>query len=338
MPAPDAPLVTVVIPIWNSGAWLPGCLDSLARQGFRGFEVVLVDNGSDDGAAESARARDPRIEVIRFERNRGFAAAANAGIRAGRGPYVALLNADTRAEPGWLAALVACLEGSAPQIASAASLMLRLEAPDRVDDAGDELSWYGSAAKRGHGRPASDYSQPGEVLSACAGAALYRRSLFDEIGLFDETFESYLEDVDLGLRARVLGFRCRYVPEARVHHQGHGSALERGRWVALTTRNRLLTICKNLPAPLLLRHAPRLAWGQLYFLAANRRPLQSLRGYLGALRRLPHVWRQRCRILGRRRIALADLDRALSRRLGEPPLRDLVARRLRRRPHRTAAE
>lgn len=329
-PTARAPLVTVVIPIWNSGAWLPGCLDALRRQSLRDFEVVLVDNGSTDGAADDAARRHGELEVIRHERNLGFAAAANAGIRHGRGRYVALLNADTRAEPEWLAELVGCLEAAPPEVAAAASLMLRMEDPERVDDAGDGLSRYGAAAKRGHGRPAAEFAEPAEVLAACAGAALYRRRLFDEIGGFDESFESYLEDVDLGLRARVLGFRCRYVPTARVLHQGHASALGRPRYVTLTTRNRVQLLLKNLPASLLVRHAPRLIWGQLYFLVVNRRPWRSLAGYLGVLPRLAGVWRERRRILGRRRLPVAEIDRALGRTLGEPPLRELWRRRRRR--------
>ena len=108
MTAAEAPLVTVVIPVWNSGNWLPACLDSLHRQTLRDFEVVVVDNGSTDGAVVAAKQGDAELEVVHFERNRGFAAAANAGIRRSRGRYVAMLNADTRAEPD--KPIIACLE------------------------------------------------------------------------------------------------------------------------------------------------------------------------------------------------------------------------------------
>lgn len=322
--------VTVVVPIWNSARWLPGCLDALRRQSFRGFRLVVVDDGSTDGGAEIVRARWPEAEVVAFADNRGFARAVNAGIARATTPYVALLNADTRPEEGWLGALVARLDAGAEEIGAVASLMLRLDDPTRVDDAGDLLSWYGAARKRGHGEPAARFAEPVEVFSACAGAALYRRSLFAAVGPFDERFGSYFEDVDLGLRSRLAGFRCVYAPAARVLHQGQASGTPRGAYVALVTRNRLMAFAKSVPARLLLRHLGRLAFGQLYFFLAYRRPLRSLAGFLGFLRALPHVARERRRILASRAISDPALAAALTTDLGEPPLRALLRRRLRR--------
>jgi len=324
------PRVTVVVPNWNGEAWLPGCLEGLRAQELRSFEVVVVDNGSADGSVAFAQAFDPGIRVIRFSENRGFAVAVNAGIASARGEYVALLNTDTVPRPSWLGALVRALDASPPDVAGLASRMLDLADPGRIDDAGDFLTWAGMAVKRGHGEPASSFPLPDEVFSPCAGAALYRRGVLEELGGFDERFFAYLEDVDLGLRARLRGYRWLYVPEAEVLHRGQGSGLPRSRYVRLVTRNRLLLLTKSLPLSLLLRHAPGLVYGQLYFLAAYRRPFDSIAGYLGYLRLVPHVLRARAVARRTRRITVAQLEGRIGGAAREPPLARLVARRLRR--------
>ncbi len=319
--------VTVVVPTWNSARWLPGCLAALGRQSWRDFRVLVVDSASRDGSAAIAAEASVAPAVLALPANRGFAAAANAGWRAARTPYVALLNPDTLPEPVWLEAVVACLDAAGEDTAAVASRMLRMEDPQTIDDAGDLFSWYGSAVKRGHGEPASRYERREEVLSACAGAALYRASALAALGGFDEAFGSYLEDVDLGLRARLLGYRCLYEPAARVLHHGGGSDLPRGAYVRLVTCNRLLLVVKCLPLRLLLRHWKQLTWGQIYLALAYRRPLRSLSGYLRLLARLPHALRQRRRILAGRVLADADLERLLEERLEEPRLFDLARRR-----------
>lgn len=324
------PKVTIVVPAWNSRRWLAGCFAALARQSFRDFAVVVVDNGSTDGSIEEVRRRHPEAEVVSFPVNRGFAVAANAGIASSASPYVALLNADTEPRPGWLAALVEGLEGSPEDVGAVASKMLRMENPELVDDAGDVLSRYGSAIKRGHGEPAVLYDRPAEVFSVCAGAALYRRSFLNEAGLFDPRFESYLEDVDLGLRGRLWGYRYLFVPEAEVLHHGHGSDLPSGRYIALMTRNRLLLVTKNLPARLFLAHWRQLLFGQLYFFVVYRRPLRSLQGYAWFLRGLRPALGERRRLANGRQVDARAIDGWLVRDLGEPSLRELIRGRWRR--------
>jgi GT2 family glycosyltransferase len=324
------PKVTVVIPNWNGAAWLPGCLDALRLQDFRDFETVLVDNGSVDDSLAVARARVPDIRVLVFPENRGFAAAANAGIAAARGDYVALLNTDTVARPHWLGRLVEALEAAPPDVAGLASRIVSLSDPTRLDDTGDFLNWYGIAIQRGHGDPVSAFFAPDEVFSACAAAALYRRSVLEELDGFDEHFFAYLEDLDLGLRARLRGYRWLYVPGAEVQHQGHGSGTPARRYVRLMSRNRLLLLTKSLPLRLLLRHAPQLLYGQLYFAVAYRRPFASLAGYLDYLKVVPHVLRARRTARRTRRISPAQLEPQLRGTAREPPLSHLLARRLRR--------
>ncbi len=323
------PRVTVVIPCWNNRRWLPGCLGGLAAQRYQDFQVILVDNGSTDGSVPFVRQNYPQVRLITFDQNKGFAPAVNAGIRQARSQYVALLNTDTVPQPGWLLNLVETMEASPPDVGCLASKMLRLQDPSLIDDAGDSLSWYGSAQKRGLGQPAGTYDQLEEVFSACAGAALYRRAFLEAVGGFDESFVSYLEDVDLGLRGRLLGYRCLYVPGAEVWHQGHGSGLAHSRYVYLITRNRLILFGKSIPLGLLLKHAPRLLYGQFYFFLAYKRPLDSLAGMVAFLRALPRVLRQRRQVQSRRRISNRALDAMLSIELGEMPLREMVGRKLR---------
>ena len=187
-----------------------------------------MDNGSTDGSVEYLRKEHPDIELVCLPTNTGFAHAANVGIEKTSTPYVALLNTDTEADPDWLRCLVETMDRAEPEIAAVTSQMLRLDQPDLTDNAGDELSWYGAASKRGHGRPATEFTSPGEVFSPCAGATLYRRDFLRAMGGFDESFFAYLEDVDLGLRGRLRGYRYLYQPGAKVLHAGHGAGIRRG--------------------------------------------------------------------------------------------------------------
>ena len=318
--------VTVVIPNWNGEAWLAPCLDALAGQDLKGFAIVVVDNGSNDGSLGLLKNRYPQVGVIELKTNRGFAAAVNAGIASCKSEYIALLNNDTRPGPHWLSSLVAAMDESEPDVGALASLMLNMENPQIVDDAGDTLSWQGSAEKRGHGRPADEFSKPEEVFSVCAGAALYRRAFFDDVGLFDERFFAYLEDIDLGLRGRLLGYRYLFVPEATVLHRGHGSKIPQGRYVRLITRNRILLFKKNLPAGLLIRHVGDIVYSVFYFLCAYRKPLHSFAGWLSVFPQFMHILRERRRILKRCKLSADQIDRLLEKKMGEPPLRQAFAK------------
>jgi GT2 family glycosyltransferase len=329
-PEPPGPSVSVVIPNYNGSTWLSPCLDALAGQEFRDFEVVLVDNGSTDGSVALLRERYSRVRLIVLERNTGFAAAVNVGIRAAQGEYVALLNNDTVAKPLWLGALVQTMNSSPEDVVAVASKMLLMDDPARVDDAGDVLSWTGAAQKVGHGQPATDFVERREIFSPCAGATLYRRSFLEQLLGFDERFFAYLEDVDLGLRGRLLGYRYVFEPAAEVLHKGHGSAIPRSDYVRLITRNRLMLFAKSVPLHLWLKHLPQLLYGQIYFLFAYRKPLQSFAGYASLLPCIPHILRERRRIARSRRLSVADIERLLTTEMNEPPLRELLRHRLRR--------
>lgn len=319
--------VSVVIPNWNGLAWLPDCLRALREQSYAPFQIIVVDNGSEDGSVAYLNEEHPDIHLIRLDRNRGFAAAANTGIRAADTPYIALLNTDTRAHPDWLRALVATMDSCPPHVGALASCMVTMECPDIMDDAGDYLTWHAGAFKRGHQQPRELFLEETEVFSPCAGAALYRRSFLTQLHGFDERFISYLEDMDLGLRGRLQGFTYRYVPAAMVSHEGHGSGLPSGRYVRYVTRNRLMLMKKSIPARLLFRHAAKLFYGQCYFALATRKPLHALLGWFSLIPCIPHILKERKRIRKSCTLSAEALDALIREDWPEPALRHLVCKR-----------
>ncbi|MBN1872989.1 MAG: glycosyltransferase family 2 protein [Anaerolineae bacterium] len=318
------PRVTIVIPNWNTRRWLPGCLDGLRAQTFQDFQILLIDNGSTDDSLDFIRAHYPEVEIISFAQNRGFAVAVNTGIQHTHTDYVALLNTDTVPHPDWLYHLVEALEHHPTDVGCVAPKMLSLTDPTRIDDVGDTFSWYGSARKRGLGELAETYAQPEEIFSANAGAALYRRAFLEDVGYFDESFVNYFEDIDLGLRGRLLGYRYLYIPQAKILHQSHGSGLPRARYVTLVTRNRLAILLKNIPALLLFKHSGTLLYGQFYYLLAYKKPWHSLKGTLMFLIALPHILRQRRTIQRKNKLPNTVLDSLLINELGEIPLKTLL--------------
>jgi GT2 family glycosyltransferase len=248
-------LISVIIVNWNRRDLLRACLDSLARQEYREFEMILVDNGSTDGSAEMAQERlaggPIPLRLIRNSENRGFCAANNQGIAAARGSLVALLNNDAEAEAAWLGALARAFEH--PEVGMAASKILVHEDPGRIDKAGHLI--YPDGQNRGRGTGARDcgqFDRQEEILWPDGCAAMYRKDMLDQIGGFDEDFFAYGDDAELGLRARIAGWRCLYVPGAVVrHHRGTTLGLQSSRRLQLIERNRVLLAAKLFPWSLL---------------------------------------------------------------------------------------
>ncbi len=292
--------VSIIIVNWNGQRYLAPCLESVLAQTYPDLEVVLVDNGSSDGSVELARARFPGVRLIENERNLGFATGNNQAIRATRSEFVATLNNDTRVEPGWLAALVTALE-SDPGVGMGASKMLFADQPGVINSAGIGLDRVGIAWDRlgGHPDDPADLA-PQPVFGACAGAALYRRGMLDQVGLFDEDFFMYLEDVDLAWRARLAGWRALYVPQARVYHHHSATAQEGSPFKRrLLGRNKLWLVAKNYPSPHLWLYLPLIL---LYDLAAagyavwHFRDLSPILGRLAAWVGLPRALAKRRRV------------------------------------------
>lgn len=286
--------VSVVVPVWNGVRWLPGLVASLRAQTLAPLEVLAVDNGSTDASRAWLAEQAPEVRVLEQGKNTGFAAAANRGIQAAGGEAVALVNTDVELEPGWLERALASLAAD-EDVASVATKLVDLADPAVLYDAGDVLRRDGVCEQRGrHRRDDGRWDEPGEVFAACAGAALYRRDAVLAVGGFDERLFMYLEDVDLGVRLRLAGWRCAWEPRAVARHAGEGSAAEGPSRSAVlwAERNTLLLAARYFP----LRWAPLVAYRQLAWLwhaVRGGRLSWHLRGALRALPSLPSIWRER---------------------------------------------
>ncbi len=240
-------MVSVIIPNYNGEHFLKECLEALKRQTFDDMEVILVDNASTDDSIKLAKELYREIRVIELHDNTGFAYAVNRGIEAAKGEYVLLLNNDTIVFPNFVKNQYKMIKGK-PDVFSCSALMIQNRNHELVDDAGDELSVLGWGFAPDRDKPVSGCGIPHEVFSSCAGAAIYRKSVFDEIGLFDESFFAYLEDMDVGYRARLAGYRNLYNPYAKVYHLGSASSGSRHNAfkVELSARNSMYMMKKNM--------------------------------------------------------------------------------------------
>lgn len=254
---------TIVIPNYNGIDYLKKCLES-ATESTVCASIIVVDNGSADQSLQWLSDNRPDVAVIAFPQNRGFCAAVNAGIRAADTPYVFLLNNDTTIEPDCIKRLEVAMEED-ERIFSVGAKMLSMKEPSLVDSAGDLYCACGFAHAIGKGKPESRYTGRRDVFSNCAGAALYRKALFDKTGLFDETHFAYLEDVDVGYRARILGYRNVTEAAAVVYHAGSGSTGSRYNTFKVTysSRNNVYLAYKNMPLFQLLLNLPLLLAGFL---------------------------------------------------------------------------
>lgn len=324
---------------WNRKELLRACLCSLRRQEGVTFETVVVDNGSVDGSADMAEG-EFGARVIRNGDNRGFCAANNQGIAAAAGDFIALLNNDAEAEPGWLAALhVACAR--AADIGMAASKVLVWEDPSRIDKAGHLMFPDGQNRGRGTGElDRGQFDREEEVLWPDGCACMYRKEMLDQIGGFDEDFFAYGDDAELGLRGRIAGWRCIYTPAAVVrHHRGSTLGKDSARRLALIERNRVLLALKLFPWSLLwlnplffavrvlagIAKARRGAGDTSHFpgLAGKLRMARAiLRGDCEALRLAPRMLRKRAELRGIRRLSPGEVRRLLLRH--RLPLKDVA--------------
>ncbi|MGI5948034.1 MAG: glycosyltransferase family 2 protein [Lachnospiraceae bacterium] len=246
--------VTIIIPNYNGLAFMEPCMKALDNQNFKDFSVLVVDNGSTDGSVEWLKEHG--IPAVFLKTNTGFSGAVNVGIKKAATPYVILLNNDTKADPDYVGELVRAIEAS-PKIFSVSSRMIQMYHPDLMDDAGDMYSVLGWAYQRGVGQPLERYNKPFRIFSACAGAAIYRRQVFEEIGYFDEMHFAYLEDIDVGYRAKLYGYDNVYCPTARIFHVGSGTSGSKYNSfkVKLAARNNVYLNYKNMPAGQLLLNA-----------------------------------------------------------------------------------
>jgi len=304
------PDVSVVIVTWNGRQHLETCLSAVEAQQDVSVETILVDNGSTDGTAEHVRTRHPWVKLVTLEENRGFAGGNNAGVREARGRFVAFLNNDTSADPRWLRALMSGVD-EANGFALVTSRIVYMHDPDTIDSAGDGVLRWGGAFKRHHGEPASAAAVTQEVFGVCGAACMMPRAVFEEVGGFDEDFFASHEDVDLSYRARLRGYRCRYVADAVVRHVGSATLGTVSPFsVFHGQRNLEWMYFKDTPGSLLLR---TLAGHVVYDLAAGVHfaRMGMLRPYLrakaAAVAGLPRMLRKRAAVQRARRVATSDI-------------------------------
>ena len=308
----DNPETSVIVINMNGLQFLEACFSTLGRQTYADFETLLVDNGSTDGSIEFVKENFPHVIIMALGRNLGFGGGNNKGILAARGKYIVLLNNDTEVEPNWLAELVHGIT-SDPKVGMCASKLVFADNPGIVDSAGDEIAWFGQTfTYRYYPAEHPDVIRPRRCFSACAGAALYRRDVLDEIGLFDEIYSPiYYEDVDLGFRAQLRGHECLYCPSAVVRHKVSATMKRNNeRYVFLNQRNVEYLLLINYPIFLLVCCLPlHLLYMVASFLAHLIRGEGDpyVRAKIEVLRTIPTVLRKRSQVQQNRELSAHDL-------------------------------
>lgn len=316
----NSPRVSVIIPNWNGARLLPTCLRALARQTFRDFEIVVVDNASRDDSRELVAREFPNVRMIALTKNRFFAGAVNQAIRQTTSQIVVLLNNDTEAEATWLEELLRALDAN-PRAGMAAAKLRLFDQRDKLHSAGDFFRANGTPGNRGvweidHGQY-DDPQTPPPLFGVCGGACAYRRAMLDEIGLLDEELEFNCEDVDLNWRARLAGYECAFAPHAIVYHMlsASGGGAFAGYYVG---RNFIAVLAKNFPRALWKKHWRAIVAAQL---AITRDALKHwrgaaararLRGQVAGIFLLPRYLAKRKHIQQLQRVTDSEIERLLA--------------------------
>jgi GT2 family glycosyltransferase len=306
-------LVSVIIVYWNSAEHLTHCLDCLSLQTIRDFEIIIIDNGSTDGGTDALEQRYPELQLHleSLESNQGFAAANNIGARLAHGKWLALLNVDAFPKPDWLEKLIAASKAN-PEFASFSSRQIQANHPNFLDGAGDAYHVSGFAWRIGLGYPVDQYGlKHAEVFSPCAAAAMYLREAFLDTGGFDEDFFSYYEDVDLGFRLRLKGYKSFYVSDAVVHHIGSATFGVRSDFAFYHShRNLVWTFVQNMPLKLLWKYLPAHILANIiyvFFYTVSGRGKVLWKAKWDALRGLSKAMKKRRSIQRERRITNTEL-------------------------------
>ena len=247
--------ISVIVPNWNGIKFISMCLDSLARSDFDSYEVIVVDNGSVDGSREVIEKKYPEVRLIKNQSNMGFAIACNQGIKAAKGKYISLLNNDIEVESNWLTKLYEGMERH-PECGMGTTKMMFLGQRDVFYNTGDLFHAWSAGGGRGQGeKDIGQYNREDYVFGACAGAGIYRRDFFEQVGIFDEDFFIFAEDVDINMRGQLQGFKCIYLPEAKVYHIGTATVgLYSDRYIYLCKRNDIFVLIRNYSLRMYFRH------------------------------------------------------------------------------------
>lgn len=315
---PSAPaLVTVIIVNFNGGDMVCQCLAALARQSFQDFATVVVDNNSTDSSVAAIRAQHPDVQVLVLERNAGFAGGVNHALRShAPGALVALLNPDAFPAVDWLEKLVAAAH-SHPEFAAFGSRMFSDAEQQHLDGVGDAYHVSGLPWRQGHGcRNSAQHDQAREIFAPCAAAALYRRSALEAVGLLDEDYFLYVEDVDLGFRLRLAGYRALYIPLASIQHVGSAFVGRNSDFqVYHGHRNLVWVYVKNMPGALFWLFLPlhiALNLVTLVWFGLRGKGGLMLRAKRDALLGIPNYWAKRQAVQKQRKVGIWAILRQLS--------------------------
>ena len=294
--------VSLVVINYNGRDFIVDCLGALERQLFKNFEIVLIDNGSSNGSLIEIQKLlnesliTPLVKMLSLEKNIGFAGGILEGLKHATGEYIALLNNDTEPDKEWLGEQVEAMDNS-PDVGICASKLI-VYGTDIIDSAGDGFSAALRGFKRGEGEKSFLYNKREYVFGACAGAALYRRKMIEEIGFFDEDFFLIHEDTDLNFRAQLYGWKVLYVPTAIVYHKVRSSIGKRSpNAIYYTLRNSELVRMKNIPFSLFLNCLPWFILGMvsefLFFAVRHRHPILYFKAKIDVIRMFPLMLKKR---------------------------------------------
>jgi GT2 family glycosyltransferase len=316
---------SVIIVNWNGRQYLQSCLDAVMSQSFVDFEVILVDNGSTDDSVQFVRAHYGEVRIVQLAENLGFTGGNHAGLDVASGQFIALLNNDTRVEPGWLGSLINGMKSHA-DVGICASRII-IDGTDRIDSIGDRFTTAFTGTKIGHQKSAHIFDTAQPVQGGCAAAILYRRSMLNQIGFFDDEFFFNHEDTDLNLRAWLSGWKCIYVPDAVVHHKVSASVGElSATTVYYFSRNNEWVWIKNVPLGLMIRYFPQRVLyelASLFFYGFRSQMLRPfLKGKIDALWKIPAMLAKRRAIQRSKIITSQEISNNLM------PLTDYLYERL----------
>lgn len=295
-------LVSIIIVNYNGMKFLKRCLSSIFRQSYPKIEIILVDNGSIDGSIDYLKREFPSVKIIENKKNLGFARGNNIGINNAKGDLIATLNNDTDVVPTWIEQLVGTIN-SDKKVGMCASKMLFDYNQNLINSTGIYISRSGACWDRGIFEiDKGQYEKVEEVFSPCAGAALYKREMLEEIGLFEEDFYAYMEDVDLAFRGRLAGWKCLYVPKAIVYHIHSGTAgFETDFKVYYSVRNIVWNCVKNFPIGVLITSLPWMIGRNIAmvpFYTLRRHGRAALRSEIDAIKGIPKMVakRTKCKV------------------------------------------
>lgn len=303
----------MIIPNYNGEKHLAECLDALDKQSYKDFETVVVDNGSNDKSIQVITTSFPHVKLIKLENNHGFAGGVNAGIRATQSKHVVLLNNDAIPDADWLEELVkAARHGDI-----VASKILFFSDRKKLDSTGEFISKWGLAYPRDRGKTDNGkYANYPEIFAASGGACLIKREVLNTIGLFDETFFAYCEDVDLGFRARLAGYKIVFAQDSFVYHHVGATSSKMGDFARYHyIKNTQLLFYKNMPLPILIMTLPRFMFVQTLLIAGalkNNAGITALKAHMRLISLAPHVLRERRRIQKSKKVAAQAIRQQLT--------------------------